>query len=200
MELDGQSAITEVMPSWDMTYKSGQLVSNDADIYTDTPITLRSITSKQDTFVQMCLRELGLGYDGEEKIVDLSLLTSDYVAQDGDVLTGTLKSEVMISVADGATITLQDCSIQKKHISIPASSVRARLKSSLLRLLFWAEYQAIPPSMCQREVPSPLVVSVTFMCMAAIVIIATSVAVLPSVAVVPRAIRTAATSLSRAER
>ena len=120
MELDGQSAITEVMPSWDMTYKSGQLVSNDADIYTDTPITLRSITSKQDTFVQMCLRELGLGYDGEEKIVDLSLLTSDYVAQDGDVLTGTLKSEVMISVADGATITLQDCSIQKKTYQHPS--------------------------------------------------------------------------------
>ena len=91
MELDGQSAIT-----------------------------LRSITSKQDTFVQMCLRELGLGYDGEENIVDLSLLTSDYVAQDGDVLTGTLKSEVMISVADGATITLQDCSIQKKTYQHPS--------------------------------------------------------------------------------
>ena len=68
----------------------------------------------------MCLRELGLGYDGEDKIVDLSLLTSDYVAQDGDVLTGTLKSEVMISVADGATITLQDCSIQKKTYQHPS--------------------------------------------------------------------------------
>ena len=68
----------------------------------------------------MCLRELGLGYDGEENIVDLSLLTSDYVAQDGDVLTGTLKSEVMISVADGATITLQDCSIQKKTYQHPS--------------------------------------------------------------------------------
>ena len=56
----------------------------------------------------MCLRELGLGYDGEENIVDLSLLTSDYMAQDGDVLTGTLKSEVMISVADSATITLKE--------------------------------------------------------------------------------------------
>ena len=68
----------------------------------------------------MCLRELGLGYDGEENIVDLSLLTSDYMAQDGDVLTGTLKSEVMISVADGATITLQDCSIQKKTYQHPS--------------------------------------------------------------------------------
>ena len=67
----------------------------------------------------MCLRELGLGYDGEENIVDLSLLTSDYMAQDGDVLTGTLKSEVMISVADSATITLKDCHIREKNI--PAS-------------------------------------------------------------------------------
>jgi hypothetical protein len=67
----------------------------------------------------MCLRELGLGYDGEENIVDLSLLTSDYMAQDGDVLTGTLKSEVMISVADSATITLKDCHIREKTFQHP---------------------------------------------------------------------------------
>jgi len=67
----------------------------------------------------MCLRELGLGYDGEENIVDLSLLTSDYMAQDGDVLTGTLKSEVMISVADSATITLKDCHIREKTFQYP---------------------------------------------------------------------------------
>ena len=82
----------------------------------------------------MCLRELGLGYDGEENIVDLSLLTSDYMAQDGDVLTGTLKSEVMISVADSATITLKDCHIREKTFQ--------RLKSSRLEPAFWAEYQA----------------------------------------------------------
>ena len=67
----------------------------------------------------MCLRELGLGYDDEEHIVDLSLLTSDYMAQDGDVLTGTLKSEVMISVADSATITLKDCHIREKTFQYP---------------------------------------------------------------------------------
>ena len=52
----------------------------------------------------MCLRELGLGYDGEENIV---------------VLTGTLKSEVMISVADSATITLKDCHIREKTFQYP---------------------------------------------------------------------------------
>lgn len=97
--LSSQSVLTELMPSWNMTYNSGRLISTDADIYTNAPIMLSPINAEQDIFVQRCLRELGMGYDGEENIVDLSQLTSDYVAQDGDVLTGTLKAEVMISVA-----------------------------------------------------------------------------------------------------
>ena len=60
-----------------------------------------------------------MGYDDEENIVDLSQLTSDYVAQDGDVLTGSLKAEVMISVADGASITLKECNIQQKSYQHP---------------------------------------------------------------------------------
>ena len=43
--------------------------------------------------------------------VDLSTLTSDYVAQDGDVLTGTLNGNYKISVADGATVTLTGVTI-----------------------------------------------------------------------------------------
>ena len=80
---------------------------------------LSPINAEQDTFVQRCLRELGMGYDGDENIVDLSQLTSDYVAQDGDVLTGSLKAEVMISVADGASITLKECNIQQKSYQHP---------------------------------------------------------------------------------
>ena len=72
---------------------------------------LSPINAEQDIFIQRCLRELGMGYDGDENIVDLSQLTSDYVAQDGDVLTGSLKAEVMISVADGASITLKPKSV-----------------------------------------------------------------------------------------
>ena len=117
--LNSESVLTQLMPSWDMTYSGGRLISTDADIYTDTPIILRSITNKQDTFVQMCLRELGMGYDDEEHIVDLSLLTSDYVAQDGDVLTGSLNEDVVISVTDGATVTLQDCRIREETFQHP---------------------------------------------------------------------------------
>ena len=41
----------------------------------------------------------------------LSKLTGDYEAQDGEVLTGTLTNDVMICIADGATVTLKDVNI-----------------------------------------------------------------------------------------
>ena len=43
--------------------------------------------------------------------VDLSTLTADYVAKDGETLTGTLAANVKISIADGATVTLKDANI-----------------------------------------------------------------------------------------
>ena len=43
--------------------------------------------------------------------VNLSTLTADYVANDGDVLTGTLGEHYKISVADGATVTLSNATI-----------------------------------------------------------------------------------------
>ena len=44
-------------------------------------------------------------------VVDLSTLTADYEAQNGDVLTGTLGANVKISIADGATVTLDGATI-----------------------------------------------------------------------------------------
>jgi len=49
--------------------------------------------------------------DSDEFIVDLSLLTEDYTAYDGDILTGTLGKNVKISIASGATVTLRDATI-----------------------------------------------------------------------------------------
>ena len=43
--------------------------------------------------------------------VDLSTLDTDYEAQDGDTLTGTLAGQYKITVADGATVTLKDATI-----------------------------------------------------------------------------------------
>ena len=47
----------------------------------------------------------------EEKKTDLSTLTADYTAQDGDVLTGTIASNNKITVASGATVTLKNVNI-----------------------------------------------------------------------------------------
>ena len=118
VELNGQSTITDLVPSWDMTYKAGQLISIDTD--TNSKYKLRRIPSFKDALVQMCLRELGMGYDGDEHIVELSELNADYVAQDGDVLKGDLQAKVTVSVADGATVTLQNCLLGHDDVHKPA--------------------------------------------------------------------------------
>ena len=46
-----------------------------------------------------------------KELVNLSAITEDYTAQDGTVLTGTLAANVKISIADGATVTLKDLTI-----------------------------------------------------------------------------------------
>ena len=42
---------------------------------------------------------------------DLATITADYEAKDGETLTGTLASNVKISIADGANVTLKDATI-----------------------------------------------------------------------------------------
>ena len=52
--------------------------------------------------------------EGAKRFVNLANLTSDYIAQDGDVLTGTLdvaNHPVKISVAAGATVVLHNATI-----------------------------------------------------------------------------------------
>lgn len=46
-----------------------------------------------------------------QKVVGLSKLTANYEAQDGDILTKTLGTNVKISIADGAEIALRDMAI-----------------------------------------------------------------------------------------
>ncbi|MBR1658434.1 MAG: hypothetical protein IJ697_08215 [Synergistaceae bacterium] len=48
-------------------------------------------------------------------IVDLSTLTADYEAQNGDILTGTLAGNYKITIADGAAITLNNATINGTH-------------------------------------------------------------------------------------
>ena len=46
---------------------------------------------------------------------DLATITADYEAKDGETLTGTLASNVKISIADGATVTLDNVTINGVH-------------------------------------------------------------------------------------
>ena len=48
---------------------------------------------------------------------DLATITADYEAKDGETLTGTLASNVKISIADGATVTLKDVNITNLDIN-----------------------------------------------------------------------------------
>ena len=58
---------------------------------------------------------IGNGYPVSWKMTqvatDLSTLTAAHTAQNGDILTGTLGSNVKISIADGASVTLKDVTI-----------------------------------------------------------------------------------------
>lgn len=49
--------------------------------------------------------------------VDLASKNSDYVAQNGEILTGTLSGNYKISIADGATVTLRNVSIVGNNTS-----------------------------------------------------------------------------------
>lgn len=50
-------------------------------------------------------------YNIARSIVDLSTIFSNYTASNGETLTGTLASNVKISIADGATVTLNNVTI-----------------------------------------------------------------------------------------
>ena len=54
--------------------------------------------------------EGGKGTSGTGEI-DLSKLTANYTAKNGEILTGTLGANVKISIADGATVTLKDVTV-----------------------------------------------------------------------------------------
>ena len=48
-------------------------------------------------------------------VTDLSTLTAAHTAQDGETLTGKIRRQVKISIADGATVTLSNATIEGKN-------------------------------------------------------------------------------------
>ena len=58
------------------------------------------------------------------KTVKLDTLSTNYVAQDGDILTGTLAGSYTISIADGATVTLSGVITQPfENVGIPIAGI-----------------------------------------------------------------------------
>ena len=98
------------------------------DSFTDTPLegaTVKTLASTSFTGGTLTMNfsddvtsiEAGKPYivKWEYNVVDLSTLTANYTAQDGETLTGTLGGNYKISIADGATVKLQDVTINGEN-------------------------------------------------------------------------------------
>ena len=69
----------------------------------------KSVTNK--TYAAGNIYQLGLKMAEAANTTDLSTLSADHEAVNGETLTGTLDSNVKISIADGATVTLKNVTI-----------------------------------------------------------------------------------------
>ena len=83
---------------------------------TSANINIEAISGSQGYYKNLTTKtyEAGNGYPVSWRMTqgaNLSLLTAAYTAQNGDKLTGTLGSNVKISIADGATVTLKNADI-----------------------------------------------------------------------------------------
>ena len=105
------AGIPILQDSWDVLYSDGRLHVDTSEIDHD----MTPITEEQNKRVQKWLRELGLG---GFNMVDIATLQSDYVAQDGDVLTGTLSGNYKISIANDAIVTLDGVTIDSSGAGI----------------------------------------------------------------------------------
>ena len=83
-------------------------------------------------------------YSGEKKvksvkavkkaapITDLATITADYEAKDGETLTGTLASNVKISIAAGATVTLKDVNITNLGVGYDWAGITCESDATLV--------------------------------------------------------------------
>ena len=85
---------------------SGQAVSLSADI---TPAYIYTYEKSGVTFANSQYYEITVKMT--KHAVNLAALTSDFTAAHGDVLTGTLSRNVRVSIANGATVTLENASL-----------------------------------------------------------------------------------------
>ncbi len=81
----------------------------------DTPISLALADDDLEEDIHNWHLLLHGGDDAHENgVVNLSKLTKDYVAQDGEILTGTLPPNISLKMAENASITLRDVTHKAK--------------------------------------------------------------------------------------
>ena len=65
-------------------------------------------------------------------ITDLATITADYEVKDGETLTGTLASNVKISIAAGATVTLKDVNITNLGVGYDWAGITCESDATLV--------------------------------------------------------------------
>ena len=89
------------------------LTSNDETVLSKNEIMAKALFAYMQTIESFDANDF--------KLYDLSKLTEDFEAKDGDILTGKLEKNIQISVAAGATITLKDVDIT--NLNVPMAGI-----------------------------------------------------------------------------
>lgn len=110
-EKEGPLTITPASPT-------SEIYAAIRSYYTNTKFTLTAIDENDVKYTYEktdVTFENGVYYSITVKMsgpkVNLSTLTEDYVAKDGDILMGVLNQKIKVSIADGATVTLNGLTI-----------------------------------------------------------------------------------------
>lgn len=99
----------------ELTFDGTRLITNYAN--TDMSVTLVRATDAQ---TQLYKTESDAWHGGSDEavengVIDLSKLTSNYEAKDGDILTGTLPRNIELSMKENADITLRDVVVNNRN-------------------------------------------------------------------------------------
>lgn len=112
---EGSNLITTVTPTSLSEFYVALPPSSAGTSYTFTAVAGTDMYTKTLTSTKAINKgeyyETTLTMTGTDKKVNLSTLSTNHVAQDYEVLTGTLANNVQISIADGATVVLNGANI-----------------------------------------------------------------------------------------
>ena len=97
----------------ELTFDGTRLTTN----YANKSVTLVRATDAQTQLykVESDAWHGGSDEDFEDGVVDLSQLTQNYEAKDGDILTGTLPRNIALKMGENASITLRDAVVNNRN-------------------------------------------------------------------------------------